>query len=258
MRALGRDRIPGRLSARLKPAKGFSHYFHFGLTSFLPVILLVLVQIDLTFVAFLVILLSKWRMFVVKPRFWLANLRANAVDLMVGFSFLTFMNISHSNSWRLGWAAAYMAWLLFLKPGSNMFLVSLQAFFGQTLALTAIFLGWPNAPLAGLVISSWAIGYLSARHFLSSFDEPYSPLYASLWGYFAGALTWVLAHWLLFYSAVAQPTLLLTVLGFGLAGMYYLDENDKLSDLLRRQFIFIMVAVIVVVFVFSNWGDRTI
>ncbi len=246
------------LPGKLKPAKGFSGYFHFGLTSFLPVILFVLVQIDLATIAFLVILLSKWRMFVVKPRFWLANLRANAIDIIVGVSFLIFMDVSHSSAWRLIWALTYAGWLLFVKPGSGTLLVSSQAFVGQILGLTALFLGWTTAPLYGLVISAWAICYLAARHFYSSFDEPYTPLYASLWGYFAGALVWILGHWLLFYGFVAQPTLLLTVIGFGLAAIYYLDENDKLSDVLRRQFIFIMLAVIVVVLVFSNWGDKTI
>jgi hypothetical protein len=48
------------------------------------------------------------------------------------------------------------------------------------------------------------------------------------------------------------------VLGFGLAAMYYLGERDKLSNLLRRQFVFIMIAIIVVVLVFSDWGDKAI
>ncbi len=247
--------LPGKLT----PAKGFSGYFHFGLTSFLPVILFVLVQINLSTIAFLVIVLSKWRMFVVKPRFWLANLRANAIDIIVGVSFLIFMTVSRQNDlWCLIWALVYAAWLLFIKPGSGTLLVSIQAFVGQVLGLTALYLGWTIAPLYGLVIATWAICYLSARHFYSSFDEPHSSLYSSLWGYFAGALAWILGHWLLFYGFIAQPTLLLGVISFGLAAIYYLDENDKLSDLLRRQFIFIMLAVIVVVLVFSNWGDKTI
>jgi hypothetical protein len=56
---------------------------------------------------------------------------------------------------------------------------------------------------------------------------------------------------------LSQPALLLTVLGVGMGTLYYLDETDRLSLLLRRQFVFIMVAVVVVVLIFSDWGDKT-
>lgn len=246
------------LTNKLKPASGFSHYFHLGLTSLLPVLVYILVRIDFASLALAIILLSKWRMLAVRPRYWAANLRYNAVDIMVGVSLLAFMVNTDSNMWQVIWAAVYGVWLIFIKRGSNVFLVSLQAFLGQTLALMALFITWRDAPLAGLVLAVWAITYLSARHFFGSFDERYSALFAHLWGYFCAALMWVLGHWLLFYGALSQPALLITVLGFGLAAMYYLDERDKLTDLLRRQFVFIMIAIVVVVLVFSDWGDKAI
>lgn len=248
------------LAAKLKPATGFSPFFHLGLTSLLPVIIYVFARLgsDYLQLAFPLILLSKWRMFAVRPRYWLANLRANAVDIMVGFSLVVFMGNTTAANWQLIWAIAYGLWLIVIKPGSNVFMVTVQALLGQVLALMALFIAWSDAPLAALVVSAWAVCYLSARHFFSSFDEPYSSLFAHTWGYFAGALVWVLGHWLLFYASIAQPTLLLNVIGLGLGTMYYLNETDKLSVLLRRQFIFIMTAVIVIVLVFSDWGDQTI
>jgi hypothetical protein len=246
------------LTSKLKPASGFSYYFHLGLTSLLPVLVYVLVRIDFVQLALVIILLSKWRMLAVRPRYWAANLRYNAVDIMVGVSVLAFMTHTDSNMWQIIWATAYWVWLIFIKRGSSVFMVSLQALLGQTLALTAVFLSWIDAPLVGLVVAVWAITYLSARHFFGSFDERFSVLYSHLWGYFSAALVWVLGHWLLFYGTVSQPTLLITVLGFGLAAMYYLGERDKLSNLLRRQFVFIMIAIIVVVLVFSDWGDKAI
>ena len=69
---------------------------------------------------------------------------------------------------------------------------------------------------------------------------------------------WVLGHWLLFYGIVAQPTLLLVILGYGLAALYYLDHFDKLSTVIRRQFVFIMIAVVVIVLTLSNWGDKIV
>ncbi len=79
-----------------------------------------------------------------------------------------------------------------------------------------------------------------------------------MWGYSAAALVWLLGHWLLFYGFLAQPVLLLTVIGLGSASLYYLEETDRLSILLRRQVVFIMLAVIVVVLIFSDWGDKVV
>ena len=242
----------------LKPKSGFSHLFHLLLTALLPAILFVLVRMRFIQLAALLILLSKWRMFAVRPRYWPANVRANAVDLMVGISAVIFMAHSNSAAWQLVWAVAYGSWLIFLKPGASVLKVSLQAMVGQLCGLIALFIGWGTAPLIGLVVLAWLICYLSARHFFTSFDEPYGPLYAHTWGYFAAALTWLLGHWLLFYGVLAQPILLLAVIGYGLATLYYLEHNDRLSLLLRRQFVFIMVAVVIVVLVFSDWGDKAI
>ena len=204
------------------------------------------------------ILLSKWRMFAVRPRYWPANIRANAVDLMVGLSAVIFMAHSSTVTWQFVWALSYGLWLIFIKPGSSILKVSIQAAVAQLVAFMALFLAWGDASLIVLVAASWLISYLTARHFFTSFDEPHSPLYSHTWGYFSAALVWILGHWLLFYGFLAQPTLLLTVIGYSLTTLYYLDQTDRLSTLLRRQFIFIMVAIVIVVLVFSDWGDKAI
>jgi hypothetical protein len=247
-----------KVASRLRPASGFSHFLHLALLALLPALIFVLVRIRFTQVALVLIILSKWRMFAVRPRYWPANVRQNAVDLMVGISILVFMANSSTTAAQLLWALCYAIWLVVIKPGSSVFKVSLQAMIAQFMALVALFLAWVDAPLIGLVLIGWAICYLTARHFFSSFDESYSSLYAHTWGYFAAALMWVLGHWLLFYSVLSQPALLLTVIGIGVGTLYYLDETDRLSLLLRRQFIFIMVAVVVVVLIFSDWGDKTV
>lgn len=250
--------MPG-IVAKMKPRSGFAHIVHIILVALLPAILFVLVRINFDQLALALILLSKWRMFAVRPRHWPANIRANSVDLIVGISTLVFMtNSSNSATWQLIWAVTYALWLLLLKPRSDIFSVSLQAAVGQLAGLMAIFLQWSDAPLIVLVAAVWAVCYSAARHFFVSFEEPYTSLYAHVWGYFGAALTWVLGHWLLFYGALAQPTLLIGVIGYGLATLYYLDQRDRLSVLMRRQFVFIMIAIVTIVLVFSNWGDRTI
>ena len=247
-----------RLKTKIRPASGFSHFFHIALTILLPVAIFVLVRIDFAEIAVAVLILSKWRMFAVRPRHWLANIRANGVDILVGISVIIFMAHADTQLVQMIWATVYALWLLLIKPSATLFGISMQAFIGLVFGLMAVFWAWPASPLYVLVLATWLVCYVSARHFFTSFDEPYTRFLTDVWAYFGATLVWVLGHWLLFYGFIAQPTLLLTVLGFGLATLYYLDKTDRLSDLVRRQFIFIMVAIIIVVLVFSDWGDKAI
>lgn len=247
-----------RLPKGLRPKSGFASLAHIGLNALLPALLYVLVRIDFAPLAAALIVVSKWRMFAVRIRYWPANIRANAVDIMVGFAVVIFMSSVSDGLWQVVWAVAYGLWLVFLKPGSSMLKVSLQAGVAQLAALMALFLISGEMPLYALVIFSWIICYLCARHFFSSFDEPYTQFYAQVWGYFAATLVWILGHWLLFYNVLAQPTLLLVVIGYGLASMYYLDHADRLSPMWRKQFVLMMVAIVAVVLTFSDWGDKAL
>lgn len=246
------------LIAKIKPASGFSRVLHIGFNILLPLMVFILVRIDFVQLALIVILLSKWRMLAVRPRFWLANIRANSVDIMVSISVLLFMVNSDSQNLQLVWTAAYIIWLTVLKPASSTLMVSLQAMVGMLCGLMALSISWDTAPLIGLVSLTGLICYLSAHHFFDSFSEPYARLLSYLWGYFGAALMWVLGHWLLFYGAVSQPTLLLLALGYGLGVLYYLDHNDRLSKNIRRQIVFIMTATVAIIIIFSDWGNKIV
>lgn len=243
---------------KLKPTSGFANLLHLTLLASLPMIIFILVRLNFAQLALSIVVLSKWRMLAVRPRFWPANIRGNAVDLMVGLSIVLFMTHTSSLLVQLMWAVLYAAWLIVIKPGSNTLMVSTQAFVGQLCGLTAVYLVWAQQPGYVLTLATGLVCYLAARHFFDSFDEPYGKLLAYVWGYFGAAMAWLLSHWLLFYSVIAQPTLLLSTLGYGLAALYYLDHNDRLHKGIRRQFLFIMVAIVLVVLVFSDWGDKVV
>src|SRR5579859_5445946 len=238
------------LLTKIKPAGGFSRLAHIGLNILLAFSVFVLVRIDFIQLALAIILLSKWRMFVVRPRFWPANIRANAIDITVGVSLWLFMIHTSSAGVQLLYAALYASWLVFIKPASSALLVSVQALIGLLFGLTALFVGLGDGALYWLMLISGLICYLAARHFFDSFDEPYTRLLSYLWAYFGAALVWVLGRWLLFYGFLAQPTLLLVAIGYGLAALYYLDHNDRLSKVVRSE-IMITTAVIVLAVVAS-------
>lgn len=253
----------GRIKNRLKPTSGFSHLFHIVLTLLLPLLLFILIRLNFMQLAVIVILLSKWRMFAVRPRHWLANIRANAVDLVVGISIVLFMGNTSVQAIQLIWGAMYAVWLLVVKPKTSFLGTATQAFVAQLFGLSAIFIAWGASPLFVLVLATWLVCYASARHFFTGFDEPYASFLAHVWGYFGASLVWLSGHWLRFYpnqgsGFIAQPSLLLNVLAFGLASLYYLEKTDRLSVFLRRQFIFIMIAVVVIIIAFSGWSDKTI
>lgn len=244
--------------AKIKPKAGLAQIFYNLLNILLPFVVYVLVTWDLASSAFVVILLSKWRMLAVRPRFWPANIRANSVDIIVNVALLLFMMQTTSVNLRLLWVGLYLLWLIFIKPATGMFMVSLQAFVGMVSGLMALFVVWGYFPLVVLVAASGLISYLCARHFFDSFEESFARLLSYLWGYFAAALVWILGHWLLYYGIVAQPVLLLTAIGFGLATLYYLDHREKLSGAIQKQIIFIMIATVIIVIIFPGWSDKII
>jgi hypothetical protein len=246
------------LVAKIKPATGFANLLHLFLVILLPLVLFVLAANQFIQLALSVILLSKWRMFAVRPRFWPAMIRANAVDLLVGISIVVFMAHTLSTSLQFLFAVLYGVWLLAIKPSHNTFIVSLQAMIGQLCGLMALFIAWSAGPLWGLIFVTAIICYVSARHYFDSFDEPYGKLLAYLWAYFGAALLWLLGHWLLFYGIVAQPVVLLSAIGYGLAVLYYFDHTGKLNSSLQKQFIFVMLAVVIIILSFSDWGDKVV
>lgn len=245
-----------KLIHKIRPVRGFAHIFHVGFVAILPLIVFTLVRLELIGVALAVILLSKWRIFAVRPHHWPAHFRTNAVDVIFSLSMLAFMASTTAMSLQLLWVLVYEIWILYIKPGSSPFMVSAQALIAQAVGLTALFVAWEDASLAALIISTAAILYFSSRHFFNSFEEPAYNAYSWTWSLFGASLAWILGHWLLFYGPVAQLALLLTILGYGLAALYYLSETDKLSRPLQRQVVFIMIALVGVILNFSDWGSN--
>ncbi len=240
---------------KIKPASGYAQFVHVGFNLLLPLAVFILVRINFVQLALAIILLSKWRMFAVRPRFWPTNIRANAVDIIVGISLLLFMTHSGSQLMQFLWVLVYGFWLVTLKPGSSVLLVSTQAMTGMLFGLVALFLAWTTGPLYGIVFLTGLICYLSARHFFDSFDEPYAKLLSYAWGYFAVCLTWVLGHWLISFphpesTLLPQPVVILLVIGFGLGGLYYLEHLQRLAKLFKMEFAFVVSLTVVAMIVY--------
>jgi len=239
-----------------KSKGGLASFAHIILTALIPIIIYILVRLEFTAFALAIVLLSKWRMFSVKARHWPANIRANAVDIFVGVSVVIFISLASTQLLQILLTAVYAVWLLVIKPRSTRLWIGIQALIAQTMTLTAIFLVWNEVSETSLTFAVWGVTYLCARHFLGAFDESMARASAYVWAFFCASLTWLTSHWLLYYNIVSQPVLIITVVGYGMAALYYLQHTERLKKGVLRQFIILMVAIILFILVYSDWsGD---
>jgi len=173
---------------------------------------------DSLWLAFALVLLSKWRIFAVRSRFWLANIQANLVSIIVSISFVVLLYTvnqatdtgSQSIIVQSVLAALYIGWLLLLKPQSKRKYVVAQAGIALFVGVTAIYTmsyGWIALPV---VLLMWIIGYATARHALSSYDEESHTILLSLaWGLILAEIGWIAYHWTIAYRLPILTNLLL-------------------------------------------------
>jgi hypothetical protein len=151
--------------------------------------------------AFGLVLLSKWRILAVRPRYWFANIQANLVDIIVSISIVVLLYAAgHAYIAQCLLTLLYIAWLLFIKPRSKRSFVAIQAgvavFLGVT-ALMSVSFDWMSSPV---VVLMWLIGYSAARHVLGSYDEAHISFYSLAWGLVFAELGWLFYHWTFAYS----------------------------------------------------------
>jgi hypothetical protein len=237
---------------------------------------LVTPSVDLPYLAYIVVLLSKWRVVAVRPRFWFANLQANFVDFMVGISVVTLMLITVAST---PWAAMLLAvlfavWLLVLKPHTVQRWVLIQAAVGQFLALMALFSLSHNFELKPIltdssfltVVIAWVIGYMTARHALGSFKgEDERPFLSLVWGFIVAELAWLAHHWTIAYPLYAAetgaqlmiPHVAIMVTLFGLCAIYWyraMQHPDHKKYFLDARSITIFAVAVNVFLVIWRYG----
>jgi hypothetical protein len=165
------------------------------------VLLLVLWFSDLPVLAYVFILLSKWRIFAVRPRFWFANIQTNLLDTLVGLSVVTLLwQATGALPLQIALTVLFAIWLLVIKPLSGRVAMVFQAGLAQFVSIVALFtisFAWPSFLV---VLFMWLIGYATARHVLSAYDEEDMNLLSLLWGLVIAQLGWLGYHWAIAYA----------------------------------------------------------
>ena len=163
-------------------------------------LLIVVLAVQSPWLAFAIVILSKWRTLAVRPRFWYANIVANMVDIIVGISAVILLYGASGSLWlQAVLAALYAGWLLFIKPRSKRKFVAIQAGTALFVGVTALSMVSYSWDALFFVAAMWVITFSAARHVLGSYDEPMTIIYSLITGFIGAELAWIGFHWLMAY-----------------------------------------------------------
>jgi len=188
-------------------------------------ILVLTLSTSTPWLAIALVLLSKWRILAVRPRYWFAHVEANVVDMIVSIGTVVLIYLAGQGATGKGLVVQialtilYAAWLLLLKPRTKMSYVAVQAAVAVvvgTMALASVSFEWPSS---AVVIVMWLIGYSCARHVLVTHSEDDIRLLSLIWGFVFAELGWLTYHWTIAYSlpfldGLKLPQATLILLGF--------------------------------------------
>lgn len=158
--------------------------------------------------ALALVMIGLWRVFAVRPRFWVANIRANMVNAIVSFGYVILLytagvvgiNDSATIIARIILTLFYIAWLLVLKPGSKRINIVCQAAVALLVGTTSIYTISYNWPVSLVIALLWVVGYSSASHVFGSYDEEAHTTFLSItWGLVIAELGWLGYHWTIAY-----------------------------------------------------------
>jgi hypothetical protein len=220
--------------------------------------------------AFGLVLLSKWRVLAVRPRYWFANIQGDLVSLIVSVGFVVLLygaNIAEVASGstlisQILLTLAYIAWLIFLRPQSKRKYIVAQAGVALFTGITTVYSVSYNWPASLTIIFVWLIGYATARHVLNSYDEEsHSVLLSLAWGLILAEIGWLAYHWTIAYrmpivSGILLPQISLVALCFGFLtyqayNSYAHNQKVRMSDIIL-PLIFTISIIVVLLLAFNS------
>ena len=228
---------------------------HFCLRSLLPVsVFLIVAFLAAPAPAYVLILLSKWRILAAKPRFWWPNLQAAAVDLAFSFSLVLFMAWPGAGlAQQLVWLAVYLLWAFVAKadklPAGHIW----RGLAAQGLTSSALVYSLDRLPLPVILAGIWLVSLAAARHILNGFPKrDYHRRLVQIWGLFAAQLAWVMLHWQVNFWVVPNSAVLLSVVLFASSLLYSLHLREAASKAVVRQILGSALVVVFAVLVLSG------
>lgn len=237
---------------------------YIGINAALPLVLLLLVlDFSTPWPALALVVLSKWRVFALRPRFWWVNIKANFVDFLVGVSYVGMLYFCTGNlPVMLLLAVGYGIWLLYVKPKSDHASVMLQAGIAQFLALTVLFNLSAVLNEFFIILGCFVIGYIAARHVVSNYEEDRAEFIAYGWGLVISQLGWLLYRWTITYPVnlpfeIPQISLLTLVISMAAAKLYASAKGHRLTMSMVRSTAIFSAVLIAFILIFARWDVTT-
>ena len=203
-------------------------------------------------VALILILVSKWRIFAVRSRYWGVNILANLVDIVVGFGMVGLIYLAGAIQGQLGFWTQIFITLLYAT-----WLISL---FVGTWVVMAVAHNFSSIPfLVELLL--FIIGYSSARHVLSTHKEEQVQTLSLIFGLIVAEIGWLASHWTIgyeFYLSSAfklpQVAIIITLLGLISERFYSSTRTGRSiwSSEYSAPVLFSVLAIIVMLIYFSS------
>jgi hypothetical protein len=181
--------------------------------------------------ALALVLLSKWRVLAVRPRYWFAHIEANMVDLIVSVGVVILIYLAgqaplgHGTVTQVLIGVFYAIWLLLIKPRTRRTYIAVQAAVAiviGSMALYSISYEWASS---FVVLIIWLIGYSSVRHVLVAYDDSDARILSFIWGFVMVELGWLTYHWTIAYSLPLGSGLKLPQATLLLLGISYLADR---------------------------------
>ena len=211
----------------------------------------------------ILVLVSKWRMFAVRSRYLLINIKANLVDIIVGLSIVMLTYYSGSVLLPVDFVlmGIYVIWLLFIKPMSTERANLVQSLIAVFLGISASTIMTATLdPTAG-VLMAFLIGYAASRHVLIQTEEENFTLTTLVCGLVFAEIAWLCHSWGIVYTfgttgiKVPQAAIISTIFAFvynyARQAMVRYREDFRFKDIVG-PIIFGVVLIGIIVFFFSE------
>lgn len=252
-----------------KSRNAFSSFLHIALNIILGAgsILITLIS-GSWFLGIFLVLISKWRVFAVRPRYWFLNIKSSLVDLIVGSSFVFLAYIAGTDILPIHiiLAVLYPSWLIFIKPRTSELATFIQSLFAVFFGTTASILVLSTLPSSinsiAIILAEFIIGYSASRHIFSQFSTQKNyTLITFVVGLCFAEISLLLHSWSIIYAfdptgiMIPQASIILSLAFFAIAkSALSLSKTDgivKHSEILPPAIFSFLIISIILLF-FSN------
>lgn len=211
----------------------------------------------------ILVLISKWRVFAVRPRYLWINFKSNLVDFIVGISvvLLTFASGNTFAPVNIMLAAFYCIWLIFIKPMSSERANLIQSLIAVFLGITSSVMMTSNLDASVIIILAFLIGYAASRHVLVQSDDKDYTLTTLVCGLIFAETAWLCHSWNIIYTfgetgiRIPQLAIILTIFAFSYnyaRQVIVKKQQDYRFKDIAMPVLFSAVLILVIVICFSK------